>query len=214
MSKAFDIAGQRFGRLLVVERDKNASGRWKCVCDCGASRSVMTNWLTSGNTKSCGCLAKDVTAKRNKKHGMYGTPTYNSWWAMVQRCGYPKHIEYARYGARGISVCERWKSFDGFLADMGERPVGMTIDRIDNAGNYEPGNCRWATRLQQANNCRKNTVVEYGGQALSIADWSRQSGIGAQVISKRLRRNWPAELAITLPNGARLPVAAREERSC
>lgn len=140
----------------------------------------------------------------NVKHGMYGTPTYNSWAAMRQRCEYPGAIEYKRYGARGIRVCERWKTFANFLEDMGVRPAGATLDRIDSNGNYEPGNCRWASKKVQANNCSANTVVEYDGKKLTIAQWADRSGLPASVISKRLRRGWSAKDSLSLPLGTNI----------
>jgi hypothetical protein len=138
----------------------------------------------------------------NLKHGMYGTPTYNSWAAMKQRCYYEKHIEFERYGARGIKVCERWHDFIGFFADMGVRPDGCTIDRIDPDGDYEPGNCRWATGIEQANNCGSNHVICWQGRALTAAEWAREVGFkNGGVITKRLRRGWSIGDALGKPNG-------------
>lgn len=133
------------------------------------------------------------------KHGLYGSKTYNSWWAMKQRCTYPKHIEFHRYGARGIQVCDKWMTFEGFLADMGERPPGTSLDRINNNGHYEAGNCRWATKLEQANNCRSNHVLEYDGKRMTIAQWGRAIGLSPLVISKRLRRGWDTARALSTP---------------
>lgn len=143
-------------------------------------------------------------AHHNAKHGMYGTPTYNTWAAMKQRCGYEKHIEYLRYGAQGIRVCDRWQTFVNFLEDMGVRPANTTIDRIDSKGNYEPSNCRWASKTTQANNCSSNTVIEIDGEAKTIAEWAEVSGIPASVISKRKRRGWDGKDAVFLPVGSSL----------
>lgn len=138
----------------------------------------------------------------NTKHGYFGTPTYNSWAAMRQRCEYPSHIEYKRYGARGIKVCERWHKFENFLADMGERPEGTTIDRKESDGDYTPDNCRWATKLVQANNSRSNHYLEFNGKIQTLSDWAREYGhLNGQVIAKRLRRGWSVEMAITAPAG-------------
>jgi hypothetical protein len=147
-----DMTGQRFHLLTVTGRAGNTpSGQavWSCRCDCGNTITARGYKLRQGHTKSCGCLK----AKGNPTHGKSRTPTHNSWLAMKQRCGYAAGETFARYGAQGITVCDRWlHSFENFLADMGERPRGMTLDRIDNAKGYEPGNCRWATHRQQRMN--------------------------------------------------------------
>lgn len=154
-----DITGQRFGRLIALEQRGSIDGHvlWMCHCDCGASPICRYGNLIHENTKSCGCLKHDTAATLKHGHKRHGqrTPTYNSWRGMLARCGNPRNNRYINYGARGIVVCERWLRFENFLTDMGERPCGLSIDRIDNNGNYEPGNCRWATASQQTANQRK-----------------------------------------------------------
>lgn len=151
--------GERVGRLLVVDfAEPNPSGhrQFRCRCDCGAETVATASNLRSGKTRSCGCLRSDVglkgTRTRLVRHGLCGTPTYRSWQGMIQRCTNPKVPKWKHYGGRGITVCERWRDFTNFLADMGERPDGRTLDRTDPDGNYEPGNCRWATAVEQRHN--------------------------------------------------------------
>ena len=129
------------------------------------------------------------------------TPTYRSWHMMLQRCGNPNNHAYARYAGRGIKVCERWKKFSSFLEDMGERPAGTTLDRINNDGNYEPGNCRWATPLEQAFNSSRIRRVEFNGKSGSVSYWSRITGIHVQTLVSRFQKGWTAAEALTTPPG-------------
>jgi hypothetical protein len=154
-----DLQGQQFARLRVVELAPRSQWRshrahWLCVCECGNELVVPSDSLRSGNTKSCGCLSRGNLLK----HFHYGSPAHTSWRSMKSRCLNPNSDKYPLYGGRGVVICERWMSFANFLADMGERPEGKTLDRIDSHGNYEPGNCRWATVVEQRKN-RRDCVV-------------------------------------------------------
>lgn len=162
-SRAVEMGGQRFGRLVVLARDgcdASGSARWLCECDCGTTKLIAGTSLRHGGTVSCGCYSRESVSKRMRIHGATSTAEYTTWKEMRSRCRYRGHRAWSLYGGRGIKVCERWRrSFANFLADMGLRPPGMSIDRIDSNGNYEPGNCRWATKLEQAHNRRGNVLT-------------------------------------------------------
>lgn len=156
MPKAANLAGRQFGRLKAIRYDHSAKGGafWMCACSCGNTAIVRAAKLISGWTKSCGCFRKEVTAARSVSHGHARSLIYERWKGIHARCSNPNHRSYKYYGARGIRVCERWKSFENFLSDMGLPPSGLIIDRINNDGNYEPNNCRWTTQKISANNRR------------------------------------------------------------
>ena len=167
MARIIDLSGQSFGRWTVLERGPSLSdhrgkthARWLCRCECGATSTVYGRYLRNGKSKSCGCLKLEQLKSKLTEHGHNNrasrSPTYHSWVAMKTRCSNPNRDSWKNYGGRGITYCSEWEDFNVFLRDMGERPHGTSLDRIDPDGNYEPANCRWATRQQQNLNTRRN----------------------------------------------------------
>lgn len=154
--KRLDLTNSRFGKLTVISKAESMQNktRWSCICDCGNKAIIRTAELRRGDTKSCGCLQKDSPPRLSHGHNRNGmrTRTYRIWTGMIARCKYPNRKEYRWYGGKGIKVCDRWMKFENFLNDMGEIPKGMTIDRINSDGNYEPKNCQL---LSQSDNSRK-----------------------------------------------------------
>ncbi len=212
MAARTHLEGQVFGRLTVVretmERSADGSIKWECRCECGSTCLASTNNLRSGDgTKSCGCLSREnfhgkITHGRTR--GYSEPPEYRVWCTMRERCSNPKNHKYISYGARGIAVCDRWLDFGNFIADMGLRPSPChSIDRINNDGNYEPGNCRWATPKEQANNRRprKNTTqfipVTISGVTCTVIEWSKINGISISTATRRIESGWSPNIAVT-----------------
>lgn len=201
--KAIDMTGERYGRLVCLRpaevRDKSGGLRWMCRCDCGNTTLVQRGNLVGGTVTSCGCYRIEVNYQNGKgiKHGHASNPSgaYKTWEAMRGRCNNPNSDWYHRYGGRGIEVCERWDSFANFLADMGERPEGMTIDRIDSDGNYGPDNCKWATHKEQSNNkskinskITKEDAVKIRLDTRTLTLIAQEWGVGISTIH-RIRHN-------------------------
>lgn len=209
MSGRIDRTGQRFGRLVVsrlVEVGKNWVGVWECVCDCGQVVKVRSSNLTSGQIKSCGCLKREATIRRNTSHGLSGgekTPTklYRIWLGMRRRCFSVRSDDYPHYGGRGITVCGEWADYAAFhaWAMASGYQSGRSIERNDVDGNYEPSNCRWATRREQALNKRNSRRITYNGQTLTTAEWAEATGIPHTALRMRLHRGWSVEKALTEP---------------
>lgn len=196
-----DLTGMIFSRLRVIRETEKMNGRrmWECVCECGNFASVDHRALKSGNTTSCGCFRRESSTKQKTVHGCAGRGTksrlYKVWSGIVARCKIPSATGYKNYGGRGIGVCKRWLEFENFLADMGDPQAGMTIERIDNNGDYELGNCRWATRLEQGSNKRNNRMIDHEGISMTIANWSRRLGISHSTLIESLSKH-PLEIAL------------------
>lgn len=197
---AKDISGQRFGRLTVLERDfdrpSKAGAYWICKCECGNRTSVRTGPLVDGQSTSCGCYARELTRARSHSHGMEGTSSYQLWDGMLRRCLNPNHAAYPNYGGRGIGVCQRWMSFENFYSDMGDRPEGMSLDRVDNDKGYSLENCRWASHKQQCRNTRFNRLESAFGETKPLVEWVEQFGMSYHLVHLRLRRGWSVERAL------------------
>ncbi|MCK6499065.1 MAG: hypothetical protein L6Q38_06245 [Nitrospira sp.] len=192
---------QSFGRWTVITEGRSrANGKrfLLCLCACGTKREVYEFDLRSGKSKSCGC------AERPVKHGKTDTRTHRIWRAMKTRCHNKNSSGFHKYGARGIKVCDRWLNFEDFLSDMGEAPLGMSIERKNNNGNYEPGNCIWATPKQQARNNRRNVTIHFCGRTQCLSAWCEGLGIPYGAAKQRIKKlGWSVERALTTPVGAR-----------
>lgn len=203
-----DIKGQRFGRLFVVEFVEVRAHRahWLAKCDCGVEAVVVGAKLREGSVRSCGCLQRESAraslAKAREtmvKHGASYTRLYEIWLGMRKRCLNPNAKFWSRYGGRGIGICQEWDQFARFAADMGEPPDGTSLDRIDNDKGYSKENCRWASKIEQANNCSSNRRLEHEGRSLTLAQWSRELGAGRGTISARLKRGFSVSQALATP---------------
>lgn len=194
---------QRFGKWTVLEylgKLRYSKDYWKCRCDCGTERTVSGATLRDGRSTNCGCVRNEKTGNLRRSHMMSNSPEYHSWWAMRQRTTDPKNIQYADYGGRGIKVCDRWKWFENFYADMGRKPSKHhSIERIDNDGDYSPDNCRWATHFEQGRNKRTNHLLTFDNLTLSLTEWGERTGIRSLTILKRINLGWSVEKALTTP---------------
>lgn len=184
--------GQKFGELTVLGRD-DAPRKWLCKCSCGKIKSVYAGKLNGGHTKSCGHFGRSGVTSRT--HGDSGSREYNIWTGIIKRCYNQKCPAYPRYGGRGIAMCDRWRNdYAMFLADMGRTPFpGAEIDRIDNDGDYEPGNCRWATRKEQSNNKSTMVYFEYDGRRQKVAEWAKELGVPVKTFRLRVWKGWTPE---------------------
>ena len=214
--KTVDISNKKFGKLLAVKRCTNMSGKtaWECKCDCGNITFVTTSNLTCNRIRSCGCLKIKQLLERSTTHNQRHTVLYSVWRGLRQRCNNPKHASYHNYGGRGITVCEEWdKSFQAFYdwsyangystENQKDEKLKLTIDRIDNNGNYEPSNCRWVDRKTQTRNMRTTRFITFNGQNKSVSEWCEIYGIKLHTFNTRIRNGWSIEEALTKPIGSK-----------
>lgn len=209
MARGTDITGQRFGRLVAIERvgaNARKQALWHFRCDCGGEKVAVASEVKRGSTQSCGCLANEQrrAAAQTQCHAYsrrHWPREYKSWEHMLSRCYDPADAKYAIYGGRGIKVCDAWReSFRAFADDMGRAPAGCTIDRIDVDGDYTPENCRWATRKEQANNMRTNRLVTMDGKTQTVQQWCDELGADSNLVYQRLFRGWDEKRAILEPS--------------
>ena len=202
MPKFKDLTGDRFGQLTVLYKVRGTGIRgrptkWQCLCDCGGATDVFASNLVRSHTTSCGCHKENARLT----HGLSHMPEYKIWTGMKGRCQNPKDGRFRDYGGRGVTVCQRWAdSFEMFFLDMGPRPSpNHSLDRIDVNGNYEAANCRWATRVEQQNNMRRNLSLSFNGRSQTAAQWAREIGMNPATLTTRLRRGWSVGVALTTP---------------
>lgn len=187
--------------MRVVGRNSRRRALWLCNCSCGRSTIVAGVLLRNGETKSCGCLRSTVSRAKALQHGATQersmTVEYRCWLSMRSRCLNPRHKDWLRYGGVGITIASRWDSFKLFLDDLGPRPsLAHSLDRIDGSRGYEPGNVRWATKKEQAQNSANAHFIEWDGKKMTVGDWARHLGMPASTLSARLQRGWPIERAL------------------
>lgn len=206
-----DMTNERFGRLTVISyTGKNINGNavWLCKCDCGNTKEVSRSCLVHGNTKSCGCLKKEVTGELSRTHGL-SKHKHLRWVyeSMKQRCYNSNNKSYKHYGGRGVTVCDEWRdNFEAFYNwaiekgyDEKQQGNKQTLDRINNNGNYEPNNCRLVNRFIQANNTRRNVYYTYDGKTLTLAQWAKELNIKYITLHERVRKGWSIEKALETP---------------
>ena len=202
MGKVSNLESRQFGRWIVLEKTDttNRDLYYLCRCVCGTEKRVCGQSLLSGDTRSCGCLQRELTRNRSITHGATDTKEYTVWEGMRARCRNQNKQDFKNYGGRGIKVCDRWiNSFENFIEDMGLCPENLTIERIDNDGNYSPENCRWGTRKEQALNRRSNNILTHEGVSKTISEWAEMLNVERSAIAHRLERGWSVEDALEKP---------------
>ncbi len=205
--KSLDLVGKKYGRLTVIGYvSKNQHGKtvWKCQCDCGNTAVIVGTHLTSGHTQSCGCYNADSSRVRVTTHGMSQTRLYNIWRGMLKRCEYEKATNYKNYGAKGITVCEAWHDFEIFREWAMSHGYldSLTLDRVDNGGNYCPQNCRWVDMREQLRNTTRNKSITYRGETRCLQEWADILGLPYRTLQQRINTyGWSVEKAFTTPIG-------------
>lgn len=191
------VAGQRFGKMIASRQLTPIV--WLMDCDCGGHRTVKEFNLWNGRVKSCGCEGKTHDGDLKENGGNSSHPLYKTWTCMMYRCYRLEDPRYKDYGGRGITVDERWHDFKNFVEDMGERPVGTTLDRKNNNTGYSKENCRWLERGLQQSNMRSNKLIKVGDKTLTLSQWAKSIGITVTTLATRLRRGWSIERAFNQP---------------
>jgi len=208
--------GTRFARLTVISSappikyGEITYYRVWCLCDCGNTAIAAESWLRHGRMKSCGCLSKERLQEGRFKHGqctIKTSATYRVWSAMVQRCTNAKNHAFKYYGGRGITICKTWLAFVNFLRDMGEKPPGLTLERVDNSAGYSKTNCKWATRKAQQRNRRGNRIIHFDGFTGCLTEVCERFGVDRKIVGYRLDAGWTTPDAILLPKHYRKPKA-------
>lgn len=188
MVQIIDKVGLVFDRWTIINLDPKTKGsKWICQCACGTIKSVKFSTLKLGKSRSCGCLRANKPRRHGHAINSNTSPTYHSWRGMIQRCTNPNSISYKNYGARGISVCERWLKFENFLEDMGERPSGLTLERKNNDKNYNQDNCEWITWKEQQNHRRNTKLYSYNSITKTIGQWADELHIHRRLMDKRIK---------------------------
>lgn len=217
-------SGQKYGHVtaikIVRERSQSLDEQWLCTCECGASVLANRLKLLKNPKYNCGCVFREELRQRMQKHGhtqrlihatgnpgVIASPTYQSWTAMKHRCLNPNHAAYHRYGGRGITICDEWLSFECFLKDMGERPEGTSLERINNDASYCKSNCCWASTKQQTRNRCNSRLYEAFGKSLTLPEWSAETGIHKSTLYHRFAKGLSIEEALSKPVRPKRPDA-------
>lgn len=203
MIRTVDLNGQKFNRLTVIGSAVKKGRRvyWPCLCDCGKTTSVRSDHLLRGHTLSCGCKNQDKAKRGHTGFREKGHPLRKLWYGMKARCYDPTHISYHLYGANGVTVCERWMTFENFVEDMSPRTPGTTLDRVETSGNYCKENCKWSTSTEQARNKSNNHLVTIYGMSKPVVFWAEISQVSVNTIYSRLYSGWTPKIAVFAPPG-------------